>query len=307
MKHMHETDESFTLLLSHEYTNKSIEGMGSGALKGMDRERFKLLNDVNNALPEDKKLRLFIAKLKHKIDYCDTTGSGMDGFEGTPEWESKRSDSILWRDTEGKTLYKGCPAGVEFNLLNPSKETLHDLWKEHGTDTFEGHRQDTAVDALESKRPVNSTTLREFMEAASRDQGQNLSLSLGFCKTLCDLLVEASDVALVVVFFREIFSRLKDKGGFADSVLVLARASGWDAVDPSFAAATERMPKREHWPKDKGLKLAMKVLDGIKLDDEQTAVVLSLALVKAKDIDSDDLASSRSVDQLWKWAVRFPD
>ncbi|RLN95234.1 hypothetical protein BBJ28_00021301 [Nothophytophthora sp. Chile5] len=341
MKHMQEADESFTLLLSHEYTDKSIKRMGSGALKGMDRERFKLLNDANTALPEDKKLQLFIARLKHKIDYYDTTGSGMDGCEGTPEWEeSKRSDSIWWRDTEGKTLYKGCPVGVELNLLNPSKETLHDMWKEHGTDTFEGFLgnegatkdttysryaiigwplannlrnvfkfvgEDTAVSALESKRPVNSATLREFMEAASGDQVQNLSPSLGFCKTLCDLLVEANDAALVVVFFREIFNRLKDKGRYADSVLVLVRAFGWDAVGPSFVAALERLPKPERWPKDEGLKLAMKVLRGIKLDDEQTAVVLNLALAKAKDIDPDDLASSRSVDQLWKWALRFPD
>ncbi|KAF1790782.1 Oxoglutarate/iron-dependent dioxygenase [Phytophthora cactorum] len=56
-------DESFALLLTHEYTKKSIEDLGSGALKGVDSARFRVLEEANYLVPADKKLRFFIAKL----------------------------------------------------------------------------------------------------------------------------------------------------------------------------------------------------------------------------------------------------
>ncbi|GMF14091.1 unnamed protein product [Phytophthora lilii] len=54
-------DESFTLLLSREYTEKSIGGLGSDALKGIDRARFCVLQEANAAVFADKKLVLSCA------------------------------------------------------------------------------------------------------------------------------------------------------------------------------------------------------------------------------------------------------
>ncbi|KAF1781375.1 hypothetical protein GQ600_9579 [Phytophthora cactorum] len=48
-------DESFALLL--EYTEKSIEDLGSGALKGVDSARFRILKEANSLVPVDKNLR----------------------------------------------------------------------------------------------------------------------------------------------------------------------------------------------------------------------------------------------------------
>ncbi|KAF1778388.1 hypothetical protein GQ600_10321 [Phytophthora cactorum] len=44
---MSDDDESFALLLAHEYTGRSIKEMGSGALKSVDRARFQMLQDAN--------------------------------------------------------------------------------------------------------------------------------------------------------------------------------------------------------------------------------------------------------------------
>ncbi|KAL3667356.1 hypothetical protein V7S43_007582 [Phytophthora oleae] len=62
------TEESCALLLSHEYTEKSIGEMGCGALKGVDNARFRALEEANALVPVDKKLRFFIAKLSQDID-----------------------------------------------------------------------------------------------------------------------------------------------------------------------------------------------------------------------------------------------
>lgn len=61
--------DSFALLLSHEYTKKSISDLGTGALKGVDSARFRALEAANSAVDgNDMKLRFFIAKLSFKVD-----------------------------------------------------------------------------------------------------------------------------------------------------------------------------------------------------------------------------------------------
>lgn len=64
---MNATSDSFALLLSHEYTEKSIQDMGAAALKGMDRARFSALDAANAFVSPEKRLLLFIAQLKQKI------------------------------------------------------------------------------------------------------------------------------------------------------------------------------------------------------------------------------------------------
>ncbi|KAG6975101.1 hypothetical protein JG688_00002730 [Phytophthora aleatoria] len=44
---MDSEDDSFALLLSHEYTIKYIQCLGIGALKGIDSVRFHALEEAN--------------------------------------------------------------------------------------------------------------------------------------------------------------------------------------------------------------------------------------------------------------------
>lgn len=68
ISYMGPEDESFALLLSHQYTMKSIGDLGSGALKGVDSARVRVLEEANAAVAEDKKLRFFIAELTVKFE-----------------------------------------------------------------------------------------------------------------------------------------------------------------------------------------------------------------------------------------------
>ncbi|KAL4161627.1 hypothetical protein PRNP1_002179 [Phytophthora ramorum] len=126
-----EADEnSFALLLAHEYTEKSIEELGSGSFKGIDRTRFQTLEEANRFAASDKKLQLFIAQLKHDIDYWDDGGS----------WEENRRDeSITWYSPSGEILCDYPESNFQLNLLNPGKETFSAFWANHGTSTFEGN------------------------------------------------------------------------------------------------------------------------------------------------------------------------
>jgi hypothetical protein len=66
---MGDEEDSFALLLTHEYTGKSVEELGSGALKYVDRARFLTLREANQFAAPGKKLQFFIAQLKHAIHY----------------------------------------------------------------------------------------------------------------------------------------------------------------------------------------------------------------------------------------------
>jgi hypothetical protein len=48
-------DNSFALMFSHEYTESSMETYGAGALKGLDRSRFRALEEAISSVSADKK------------------------------------------------------------------------------------------------------------------------------------------------------------------------------------------------------------------------------------------------------------
>ncbi|EGZ25994.1 hypothetical protein PHYSODRAFT_326946 [Phytophthora sojae] len=60
-------EESFALLLAHEYTEKSVGKLGSGDLKGIDCARVMALQDANAAVPADKELLFYIAQFMETI------------------------------------------------------------------------------------------------------------------------------------------------------------------------------------------------------------------------------------------------
>ncbi|EGZ10605.1 hypothetical protein PHYSODRAFT_337391 [Phytophthora sojae] len=61
----YDEDDSFALLLEREYTTKSIQTLGSGALKDIDCARFHALEEANARVAPEKKLCFFIAQLTH--------------------------------------------------------------------------------------------------------------------------------------------------------------------------------------------------------------------------------------------------
>lgn len=185
---MGDDEKSFALLLAQEYTGKSIEELGSGALKSVDRSRFQTLEEAN-CVAAPGKLQFFLAQLKHDISYWDDGGSWVEG---------SRNEKVTWHIVTGQKLgHTTKTTKLKLNLLNPSQETLSEQWALHGNSTFEGYlgnegaTKDTtysryaivawpavhgvenafkfinvnaAAEALECQRPVDAATVLEFMD-----------------------------------------------------------------------------------------------------------------------------------------------
>ncbi|KUF88669.1 hypothetical protein AM588_10003763 [Phytophthora nicotianae] len=101
-------DQLFSLLLAHEYTEKSITGLGFGALKGIYHVRVEALIEANKLVGVDKKLQMFFADLKHDASFYDVGG----------EWEEDaHKESITWYALSGKKLVAA--SGAAFELLEP--------------------------------------------------------------------------------------------------------------------------------------------------------------------------------------------
>ncbi|KAG7382649.1 hypothetical protein PHYPSEUDO_004680 [Phytophthora pseudosyringae] len=114
----------FALLLSHEYTKKSIKGFGSSALKGVDRARFLALEEANASVSAEKKLQFYIVELFHEVHFYGNNGDIGD-------WEEergRRAEKTTWYTTDGES-FGDCNTGVKFNFLNPVQETLSQMWK----------------------------------------------------------------------------------------------------------------------------------------------------------------------------------
>lgn len=138
---------SFTLMLTHEYTESSINRLGCGALKGDDRTRFLKLQAANESLPIDNRLQFYVVKLSYDIDYYDTSG----GFNGRFDWEeNQRSESVVaWHGSKGNKLSyqrdteasntRGKTVRFPLQLLNPDNCSIEELWGEEGTNKYEGY------------------------------------------------------------------------------------------------------------------------------------------------------------------------
>jgi hypothetical protein len=111
-------DKSFALLLAHEYTEKSISGLGSRARKGIDRARVDALLEANKCADPDKKLLFFFADLKHDASFYDAGG----------EWEEdKHKESITWYSLSGQKHATASRESFKLNFLNPDQDTGPDL------------------------------------------------------------------------------------------------------------------------------------------------------------------------------------
>ncbi|GMF46989.1 unnamed protein product [Phytophthora fragariaefolia] len=128
-------DNSFTLLLDHQYTDKSIGGFGSGALKGIDRARFLALEAAINSVSAEKKLKFHIVKLYHHIVFYSTSGGCIGDWN-----EHRREEKTTWYSSNGSQLGDGDDIKLKFNFLNPAMETYSQLWqKPFGSCDIQGY------------------------------------------------------------------------------------------------------------------------------------------------------------------------
>ncbi|KAG1689839.1 hypothetical protein DVH05_001873 [Phytophthora capsici] len=264
--------KEFALLLSHEYTEKSIEEMGCGALKGIDHARFRALEEANALVPDDKKLRYFLAKLSQDID------SRLDE-DGWSNWIDNQA--LHWYSTCGgdfgrfTTRYYG---ETELDFLNPGRETLLEFWKAYGTtgDVYTGNEgvvrrttycrfaivvwpeskyirniiyfmpPESAAELVAAHKPVDIAMVKNLLETASwknkwgeNDYTGNARASLRFSRTVCDLLLDTDDVNLVTKFFTEYCVRLGYLEGsetMLPSLMKIIQKFGWSFIGEAVLA-----------------------------------------------------------------------
>ncbi|KAE9035918.1 hypothetical protein PR003_g9775 [Phytophthora rubi] len=302
-------DESFVLLLSHEYTKKSIGDLGSGALKGVDNARFRALEEANSAVAADKKLRFFIAKLAVKVN------NRLDE-EGWGRWG--REQAML-------------------NFLNPGQETFMQLWKAYGNaeDVYTGNEgpikstrysrfaivawpasrnlenvlslmsAELAVEELLSRRPVDASTLRWFLDAVSARYALGPSnrvarkASLRFSRSFCELLLDASDADLAKRFFRDYCPRLGNLHGndtIIPVIIKVVKAFAWGDVGEALLDVLGNRTGMFQYetPGDSEMELLLQVADAV---DDAGARQDLIKMAAGKDLK---LRTFNDVDMFWK-------
>ncbi|RKP18171.1 hypothetical protein ROZALSC1DRAFT_30108 [Rozella allomycis CSF55] len=129
-------DTHFFMFFNHEYTASALTQRGIDALKGIDRDRFTLMNSANKKANE--KLVMHIVKVALENDYYDVSGSQC---HDDCEWESNRSVQNVrdWRSMDGRLISeKWKTVSFSDNMLNPDDATLSQLWGT-GNVTYEGY------------------------------------------------------------------------------------------------------------------------------------------------------------------------
>lgn len=134
---MNEYSYDMAILLDHKYTGRSIETTGIKALKGVDNDRFRLLNSANEKLPEDKQVVFYIAHANLVIDTYEITGyyEEIEEFgyrpRRKPKWEeNERSVSIeTIYDLKGAKKFENTTVDLEFfdTFIHPGRRDDADL------------------------------------------------------------------------------------------------------------------------------------------------------------------------------------
>jgi hypothetical protein len=337
-----EPDEgSFALLLTHDYTSKTIEELGVSALRGIDLARFRALQEANQFARDDTKLRFFIVELTHEINY--------DG-DGYTWREDNRRNASTWYSTSGQKLGHTNYPGQKLNFLNPRMETLAELWlprskaveedyektttssgfaivawpaHQHYENALEFRLVDIAVEALVAKRPIEASALRAFWETVLKQRGEvwkaylqhrcerpNMDVSVRFSQAFCELLLDAGDLSLVKTFLLDDCARLggpNENETLAPVLTKIIRKFEWAAIESEVAGLVIKPPlrKSDHFPKA-DVEATLQVVDGVGKGDAQQNL-LPLVVEKALALDTEELLSSRIMNLLWQVVVRFGD
>ncbi|EGZ27149.1 hypothetical protein PHYSODRAFT_467929 [Phytophthora sojae] len=159
-------DECFALPLAHKYTQKSISGFGSDALKGVDRARFLALEEANARLDFESRLDFHFVELTHKVVFYGSYGDIGD-------WEEEsRDEETTWYTMSGASL--GSSYVGKFNFLNPGQETFEMLWeKPFGSSYMHGY--------MGNEGPTKETTYSRFAIVAwPEEDGMDICRSTAF-------------------------------------------------------------------------------------------------------------------------------
>ncbi|KAE9035915.1 hypothetical protein PR003_g9770 [Phytophthora rubi] len=321
---MDDGDNTFALLLSHEYTEASIEELGTRALTDLDRSRLQILQEANSVAAPGKKLQFFITKLSHNIKYW------ADGHK----WEEEeRNESITWYSLNGgEKLGHSSETKFPLNLLNPGCESFSGLWARHGESVFEEVPRDAKrkttysrfgivawpvakgvekafsfigvnadVKALQAVKTVNSATIRKFMDDAI-DKLESM-------KVLCGLLVDANDAALVSLYFSNFWNRITGKKEeLVGSLAALVDNFEWSDIGQTLLASLKEMDEIKSCDdiSASGLELTLRLVDSLNTGTAQHAL-LDAAVEQSLTLDEEDLCSPNVNDLLWKWAIQCGD
>ncbi|KAJ8527441.1 hypothetical protein ON010_g14822 [Phytophthora cinnamomi] len=331
-------DNSFALFLVHEYTEKSIRGYGSIALKGVDRARFLALEEANNHVSGEKKLQFHITKLYHHIIFYGSYGHIGDWYE------ELREEKVSWYTMAGKFLVPIDEVKLKFNFLNPYMETHCQFWQKpygssdmHGYLGNEGPTKDSvysrfaivawpevesveftikfvsltsAFTTLRDQNSVDTARLQNLIELAStklsdmgtqvavdrrsRDSHEtedSVSVSIGVCQVLCQLLGSTGTTSLANLFFKDIFRRLNNKGQVASEITQLVRQFTWAGIGKALLDALDNKNKSE------AIVHTLAVARAFNPGEAQQALS-ALAVEQAVGITDDDLISRGPLKEL---------
>ncbi|OWZ05143.1 hypothetical protein PHMEG_00022822 [Phytophthora megakarya] len=223
-------DKVFSLLLSHEYTKKSITDLGSGALKGVDRARVDALMEANNLVESTNKLQFFFADLTHEASYFDDGG----------EWkEDEHSESITWYSVSGQELGTASKTMFDLNFLNPDQESLAQMWEDYGESETEGYYGNEGA-------TKNTTYARYALVAWPVSNGVENTLKFINASAAIDILqaqkhvppealrsfinAVAGSTSLVNLFFTTVCSNVENKNNLVPAFVALARTYKWDDI-----------------------------------------------------------------------------
>jgi hypothetical protein len=115
------------IMLDHSYTHSSLSTKGVRALKGIDNERYNLLQTANERLAKDKKkqnvLNFYICNAEMVVRFYDSNSGYNDGYDhfnifannGNSKWRESERNSMLrdWYDVNGKTVFKNLEIGFD--------------------------------------------------------------------------------------------------------------------------------------------------------------------------------------------------
>lgn len=185
-----------------------------------------------------------------------------------------------------------------------------------------------AVETLLCQRPVIAPTLRNFMDVVSaklaeKDKSyswrQSNALSVGFCRALCELLVEADDPSLVRSFFEETLSKLGNsiKDQLVAPLTTLVRTFDWSDIGQALLKTLSDKTnhrdenlnfglRHEEETDDTCMKVALYIVNGLESGVARQAL-LEKAVEEALRLRPDKLCSSKAVDLLCKWTIQSGD
>lgn len=233
LSHIKDPESQIGLLLDHRYTVSSFRSRGINALKGVDSDRYQILKQANELLPEDKQLKFFIVHANYAIYAYDISnwnyGAGFiehtyNAASDSDESEYDRSfdeNDCDWEidvktkyinecyDLDGKVMFgkikkhyglhrdEVIVSSLDFDsfsfIINPSMEDTHVDF-----DKLEnwGNMKDEHYEGYLGNENVNATTVynKYLIAFMTKTQAENLSLVTNPIVAIKSFLEKPQDV-----------------------------------------------------------------------------------------------------------------